>query len=83
MIPAVVHGLRDRGVVREGAAADLVVFDPSRLRCTGTRLVKDFPAGAGRYVVGAEGYVATVVNGAVVFDAGVYTGALPGHVLRG
>jgi N-acyl-D-aspartate/D-glutamate deacylase len=45
--------------------------------------VKDFPAGAGRYVVGAEGYVATVVNGAVVFDAGTYTGALPGHVLRG
>jgi N-acyl-D-aspartate/D-glutamate deacylase len=83
MIPAVVHGLRDRGVVREGAAADLVVFDPSRLRCTGTRLVKDFPAGAGRYVVGAEGYVATVVNGAIVFDAGAYTGALPGHVLRG
>ena len=83
MIPAVVHGLQGRGVVREGAAADLVVFDPSRLRCTGTRLVKDFPAGAGRYVVGAEGYVATIVNGAVVFDAGVYTGALPGHVLRG
>ena len=82
MIPAVVHGLRDRGVLREGAAADLVVFDPSRLRCTRTRLVKDFPAGAGRYVVGAEGYVATVVNGAVVFDAGAYTGALPGRVLR-
>jgi N-acyl-D-aspartate/D-glutamate deacylase len=82
MIPAVVHGLRDRGVLREGAAADLVVFDPSRLRCTGTRLVKDFPAGAGRYVVGAEGYVATAVNGVVVFDAGAYTSALPGRVLR-
>jgi N-acyl-D-aspartate/D-glutamate deacylase len=83
MIPAVVHGLHDRGILREGAAADIVVFDPSRLRCTGTRLVKDFPAGAGRYVVGAEGYLATVVNGAVVFEAGTYTGALPGHVLRG
>ena len=67
MIPAVVHDLRYRGVLREGAAADLVVFDPSRLRCTGTRLVKDFPAGAGRYVVGAEGYVAswTVTRGDV------------------
>jgi len=83
MIPAVVHGLHDRGILREGAAADIVVFDPSRLRCTGARLVKDFPTGAGRYVVGAEGYVATVVNGTVVFDAGAYTRALPGHVLRG
>jgi N-acyl-D-aspartate/D-glutamate deacylase len=83
MIPAVVHGLHDRGVLREGAAADLVVFDPARLRCTATTLVKDFPAGAGRYVIGAEGYVATVVNGEVVFDQGRYTGALPGHVVRG
>jgi N-acyl-D-aspartate/D-glutamate deacylase len=83
MVPAVVHGITDRGVVREGAAADLVVFDPSRLRCTATRLVHDFPAGAGRYVVGAEGYVATVVNGEVVFEHGRHTGALPGAVLRG
>ena len=83
MVPAVVHGLADRGLVREGAAADLVVFDPIRLRCTGTRLVRDFPGGAGRYVVGADGYVATIVNGEVVFDQGRYTGALPGHVLRG
>jgi len=83
MVPAVVHGIADRGILREGAAADLVVFDPSRLRCTPTRLVHDFPGGAGRYVVGAEGYVATVVNGEIVFDQGRYTGALPGHVLRG
>src|SRR5262249_56762729 len=73
MIPAVVHGLRDRGVLREGAAADLVVFDPSGLRCTGTRLVKDSPAGAGRYVVGAEGYVATVVNGVSRFHDASHT----------
>ena len=83
MIPALVHGLHDRGVVREGAAADLVVFDPSRLRCTPTRLVHDFPGGTGRYVVGAEGYVASIVNGEVAFDAGRYTGALSGRVLRG
>jgi N-acyl-D-aspartate/D-glutamate deacylase len=82
MVPAVVHGLADRGVVREGAAADLVIFDPSRLRCTPTRLVHDFPGGAGRYVVGAEGYVATVVNGEVTFDQGCHTGALAGVVLR-
>src|SRR5262245_53566009 len=83
MVPAVVHGITDRGVLREGAAADVVVFDPSRLGCTATRLVHDFPAGAGRYVVGAEGYVATVVNGEVTFEQGRYTGALGGVVLRG
>jgi N-acyl-D-aspartate/D-glutamate deacylase len=83
LVPAVVHGLHDRGLLREGAAADVVVFDPTRLKCTGTTLVRDFPAGAARYVVGAEGYVATVVNGLLVFEHGRYTGALSGRVLRG
>ena len=83
MMPAVVHGLRDRGVVREGAWADLVLFDPARLRVGATRFVRDFPGGSARYVVDAEGYVMTVVNGQVLLDQGRPTGALPGHVLRG
>jgi N-acyl-D-aspartate/D-glutamate deacylase len=83
LAPATVHGLAGRGVVGEGAAADLVVYDPSRLRAGATRLVRDFPGGSGRYVVDAEGYVATVVNGEVLLDRGRHTGALPGAVLRG
>jgi len=81
-VPAVLHGLRDRGVLRAGAAADLVMWDPARLAVGATRLVGDFPAGSKRYVVDATGYVALVVNGEVVLQEGVPTGACPGHVLR-
>ena len=81
-IPAAVQGLDDRGVVRPGAAADLLLLDRSRLGTATPRFVADFPAGAGRYVVDATGYVAVIVNGETLLDDGVHTGALPGHVLR-
>jgi N-acyl-D-aspartate/D-glutamate deacylase len=48
-----------------------------------SRLAQDFPAGTNRYVVDAEGYVASIVNGQVLLENGKHTGALPGHVLRG
>jgi N-acyl-D-aspartate/D-glutamate deacylase len=82
LIPATVHGLENRGVIRAGAAADLVVFDPARLRAGATRLVRDFPADSSRFVVDAEGYLAVIVNGAVLLEHGRHTGGLPGMVLR-
>jgi N-acyl-D-aspartate/D-glutamate deacylase len=81
-IPATLYGLRDRGVVRPGAIADLVIWDPARLAAGATRWVEDFPAGGGRFVVDAEGYLALVVNGEVVRRDGVDTGERPGRVLR-
>jgi N-acyl-D-aspartate/D-glutamate deacylase len=81
-IPATLYGLRDRGVVRPGAVADLVLWDPARLASGATRWVEDFPAGGGRFVVDAEGYLALVVNGVLVRRDGVDTGACPGRVLR-
>jgi N-acyl-D-aspartate/D-glutamate deacylase len=81
-MPASVHGLTDRGVLRAGAWADVVVMDPTRLKAHRARLADDFPAGTERYVVDAEGYVATVVNGQVLLREGAHSGALPGHVLR-
>ncbi len=81
-IPATLYGLRDRGVVRPGAIADLVIWDPARLAAGATRWVEDFPAGGGRFVVDAEGYLALVVNGEVVRRDGVDSGARPGRVLR-
>jgi N-acyl-D-aspartate/D-glutamate deacylase len=80
--PASIMGLWDRGLVRPGMAADLVVFDPQRLAVKPVRMLNDFPTGAGRLVFDADGYVATIVNGQVLLRDGEPTGALPGTVLR-
>jgi N-acyl-D-aspartate/D-glutamate deacylase len=80
--PAAAHGLADRGAIRAGAFADLVLLDPARLAVGRTRLVRDFPARSARLVVDAEGYVATLVNGQLTRENGMDTGAMPGRWLR-
>jgi N-acyl-D-aspartate/D-glutamate deacylase len=83
MVPASVHGISDRGVLRPGAAADMLLLDRDALAAGATpRFVADFPAGTGRYVVDADGYVAVIVNGEPLLERGKPTGALPGRVLR-
>jgi len=82
-MPATVHGLRDRGFLRTGAWADVVVFDPTTLAAGDAYLARDFPADTERYVVDAQGYRAVIVNGEVLLEDGKHTGALPGRVLRG
>jgi N-acyl-D-aspartate/D-glutamate deacylase len=82
-LPAAVHkttgasaaalGLHDRGVLREGAWADVTVFDPARV---GDRATYDDPH---QYAAGVS---TVIVNGEVVIDGGDHTGALPGRVLR-
>ncbi len=70
-IPAAACGIHGRGVLAEGAPADVNVIDPERLAAGDTpRYVHDFPAGSGRYVVDADGYVATIVNGEVLLADG-------------
>ena len=72
----------DRGEIRPGAAADLVLIDRSRLAVGPARILRDFPTGAARMVWEQRGYVATIVNGQVIIDDGAPTGATPGDVLR-
>lgn len=81
-MPATVHGLRDRGFLRPGAWADVVIYDPATLAAGDAYLARDFPADTERYVVDATGYRAVIVNGQVLLEDGVHTGALPGHVIR-
>jgi len=79
---AELFGVADRGVLRAGAYADVNVFDLDALAVRLPEFVHDFPAGAGRYVQRADGYRATVVNGALFVDEGEPTGAHAGHTLR-
>ena len=76
-------GLLDRGLVRPGMKADLNVIDFARLRLRRPYIVRDLPAGGRRLMQTAEGYVATVVSGAVTYRDGEPTGALPGTLVRG
>lgn len=80
--PAEVCGLRDRGVIRPGARADLVLFDLEGLAISPIRWAQDLPKGAGRFVFDASGYAATLVNGEVILRDGEPTGALPGEAIR-
>ena len=81
--PATHWGFWDRGLIREGMAADLLVFDPETIAPEMPEVVRDLPAGARRLTQRARGIAATVVNGEVVLRDGKPTGALPGLLLRG
>jgi N-acyl-D-amino-acid deacylase len=83
LVPATLWGFADRGLVREGMTADLVVFDPARIGAEMPEVVDDLPAGARRLVQRARGIAATVVNGQILLREGKHTGALPGRLLRG
>jgi len=82
-VPATYWGFADRGLIREGLAADLLVFDPETIAPEMPEVVHDLPAGARRLVQRSRGISATVVNGEIVLRDGKPTGALPGQLLRG
>jgi N-acyl-D-aspartate/D-glutamate deacylase len=75
--------LPDRGLVRSGYAADLVVFDEARIKPRLPTVEQDLPGGARRLVQKADGIAATIVNGTVAIDNGEATGQAAGVVLKG
>jgi len=80
--PATLFGLRDRGVVTEGAFADLVMFDPETIGSEDARLVTDLPGDSSRLTAGSHGVKRVIVNGTVIVEDGVANGRVPGTVLR-
>jgi N-acyl-D-amino-acid deacylase len=72
-LPAQVFGLKDRGTIRPGARADLVIFDPEKIRDAATYAAPQQLA---------EGMRVVVVNGIVTIDDGTPTNATPGRALR-
>ncbi|MEQ8486923.1 MAG: amidohydrolase family protein [Pseudomonadales bacterium] len=79
---ATVWGLHDRGLVRRGLAADLVVFDPDTIGARLPEVVHDMPAGAKRLKQTANGIRHTIVGGEVVLTDNEHSGATPGRLLR-
>ena len=75
-------GYTDRGVVREGAYADLNVIDLDGLGLQVPEIAYDFPGGAPRFVQRATGMDHTLVNGRPFMEHGAHTGELAGRLLR-
>jgi len=81
--PAEVFGLRDRGNLKPGYAADIVIFDPQRVGTGRSSLVRDLPAQQARLIRESEGIHTVIVNGSPILEGGQPTGETPGQVLRG
>lgn len=81
-VPATSFGLVDRGVLRDGAWADMVLFDPATIAPTRMHPLTDWPGGAWHLTTEAVGIHRVFVAGREVVIDGEYTGDLPGKVLR-
>jgi N-acyl-D-aspartate/D-glutamate deacylase len=87
-LPAVAAGFRDRGALREGAAADIIVYDIDKLQRNRAgawweaEVVRDLPANEWRRVQRPSGYRWIMVNGEITFEEGECTSATPGVLIR-
>ena len=81
-IPATSCGLLDRGVLRSGAWADMVLFDPTEIAATRMHPMTDWPGGAMHLTTEAVGIHRVFVAGEEVVVDGEYTDKLPGRLLR-
>ena len=74
-------GIRNRGRLAVGQAADLVLFDPAAIDRGREDFVADVPGGGNRYVRHATGIDLVAVNGAVTWERGSYTDARAGEIV--
>ena len=81
-LPAHFGGFRDRGAIKEGVPADIVIYDLEKLEVLPSEVAEDLPGGEWRRIQKAKGYRWTMVNGEITFEDGEPTGAFPGRLLR-
>ena len=81
-LPAHFGGFKDRGAIREGAPADIVVYDLNKLEVLPSEVAEDLPGGEWRRIQKSKGYNWILVNGEITFEEGEPTGAMPGKLLR-
>ena len=79
---AMAAGIQDRGFLKEGAPADILVYDLDELHVGEVEKAYDFPAGAWRLIQRPHGYEHILVNGVETFTNGECTGETPGELLR-
>jgi N-acyl-D-aspartate/D-glutamate deacylase len=80
--PASLYGLRDRGQLREGSWADVVIFDEHTVGSGPVHTRFDLPGGAGRLYAEATGISHVLVNGAEVVDGTQVVDSRPGRLLK-
>src|SRR5213593_1747990 len=81
-LPAMVAGIKARGLLARGYHADILVSDPARLALGKKELVRDMPGGEERWQVRPEGVVRVIVNGRTIVAGGELTGETAGRVLK-
>jgi N-acyl-D-aspartate/D-glutamate deacylase len=81
-LPASLAGFRDRGTIRVGGPADVVVYDYERLAARPSEVVNDLPGGEWRRIQRADGYRWVLVNGEVTIEDDQETGSHSGRLLR-
>ena len=81
-VQADLYGLVDRGRLHEGAHADVLLIDETAVDSNPVTMRPDLPGGAARLYAGASGIDEVLVAGIHVVEAGTFTRARPGRVLR-
>lgn len=81
--PAELYSLKDRGLLAEGMRGDVNIIDFDALKLHTPHIVHDLPAGGKRFLQNADGIIATIKSGEVIYSHGQATGALPGKLVRG
>jgi N-acyl-D-aspartate/D-glutamate deacylase len=80
-VPAALLGFSDRGTLKVGGWADIMVFDAETIAPWRKEFAHTLPGGVGRWQALGKGVAATIVNGVPIVLNGELTGALPGHVV--